>query len=116
LKHGDSVALGSGNESRVNLEGVKVVEFQPRTPTDASTARVTPWRRFKDWAEWGIGRLLNVSGVPGLVQPTAIEDSVAGLELSVKTTPLFTILSVNGRDFYFQRKSGRFDGTGTGCL
>jgi hypothetical protein len=70
------------------------------------------WKgRLKEW----FGRLLNRTGVPGAVQEAEIEDEVSGQVVHIRVGPVFTRISINGRDYYFHRLSGKFDGTGSGC-
>jgi hypothetical protein len=40
------------------------------------------------------------------------EDKLAGQRISTSVGELFVCVSVNGRDYYFDRITGRFDGTG----
>lgn len=68
--------------------------------------------RLREW----LGRFLNWSGTPGIVQPFDYHDLVTGNSIQIVVSPLFTRLSVNGRDYYFRRVSGQFDGTGMGCI
>src|ERR1700688_379440 len=65
--------------------------------------------RFRGWA----GRLCNRAGLPGAVQPMEIIDKLTGQHVAVSVGELFVCLSVSGRDYYFDRISGRFDGTGS---
>lgn len=44
-----------------------------------------------------------------------LEDELTGRAIEVRVEPLFIVFSVDGRDYYFRRFSGRFDGTGLGC-
>ena len=62
-----------------------------------------------------LGRLLNRIGIPGAVRDIHIKDALTGQEVNIHVGPLFTRLSVNGRDYFFHRTSGKFDGTGMGC-
>lgn len=62
-----------------------------------------------------LGRLLNKVGVPGAVRNVHIKDALTGQEIDVHVSALFTRISVNGRDYYFTRATGKFDGTGMGC-
>ena len=74
------------------------------------------------WARWwdkgrregrkSLGRFLNWLGVPGFIQPLEMDDLVTGWHLSIRVSPLFTVISVEGREFYFYRRNGKFDGTG----
>ena len=61
------------------------------------------------------GRLLGRLGVPGAIRPVEINDQVTGLTIKVTVSPRFTMIKIDGRDFYFERLTGRFDGTGSGC-
>jgi len=62
-----------------------------------------PWRIFQ--------RL----GIPGVVQDLDFPDPLTGDRLRVRTLGRYTVISVSGRDYWFSRVSGRFDGTGMGC-
>lgn len=59
-----------------------------------------------------IGGALNRLSVPGLLRPMLYDDPVTGDRVQVSIGSRFTVLTVNGRDFYFRRLSGEFDGTG----
>lgn len=84
---------------------------QEETPTEVA-GRISRWKfGIKEW----IGRILNRLGVPGAIQDAVIDDGFTGQHVSIQVGTLFTRISVNGRDYYFRRMSGRFDGTGTGC-
>ncbi len=65
--------------------------------------------------EEALGSFLNRSRMPGIVRPMIFDDPVTGDRVEIKVTPLRTVLSVNGRDYTFQRLSGAFVGTGMGC-
>jgi hypothetical protein len=60
-----------------------------------------------------LGALLNRIGVPGAIQPVEVRDKLTGQQVSVSVGELFVRVSVDGRDYYFDRLSGRFDGTGS---
>lgn len=76
--------------------------------------------RLARWWSWQalllkqqVGRFLNCLGVPGFIRPMEMYDElITHTLLQVRATPLFTIISVDGRDYYFYRISGKFDGTG----
>jgi hypothetical protein len=67
--------------------------------------------RLREW----VGRLANWLRIPGAIQPTEIHDKATGQNITVAVGALFVRLTVNQRDFYFDRVSGRFDGTGSGA-
>ena len=60
-----------------------------------------------------IGKIL--ARLPGLLASTTINDSFSGQRLEIKVGTIYTRISVNGRDYYFSRLSGKFNGTGSGC-
>lgn len=60
-----------------------------------------------------VGRLLNWMGAPGAIRDMAVTDEAAGHSVAVAVGDLFVKLTVNGRDYYFDRVTGRFDGTGS---
>jgi hypothetical protein len=62
-----------------------------------------------------IGTFLNRIGVPGAVRDASIQDELTGALIEVSTGPLFTKVTINGRDYYFDRLTGRYDGSGSGC-
>ncbi len=59
-----------------------------------------------------IGKLLDWLGVPGFVQPVDYTDPNSGQRITVRTSPRFTIISVDSLELYFARESGSFDGAG----
>jgi hypothetical protein len=66
------------------------------------------------------GRVLCRLGVPGAIANTEIRDDLTGQEIDDLTGQEIKVivqghyvrLTVNGRDYYFDRITGRFDGTG----
>ena len=75
----------------------------------------TAHRRLKDWVQSLVFGLLGTLRFPGLIKPLVYKDAVTGDFLQIETRKRFTVLSVNGRDYYFRRWTGKFDGTGFGC-
>ena len=61
----------------------------------------------------GVGRLLNRGHIPGAIRPVEIQDGLTGQSLAVSMDEAFVRVSVDGRDYYFDRITGRFDGTGS---
>ena len=59
-----------------------------------------------------LGRLLNWLGWPGFVQESDHMATAASVIVRVRKTRLFTVITVNGVDVYFDRLTGRIDGTG----
>jgi hypothetical protein len=66
--------------------------------------------RFK----FSIAGILNKIKAPGLVREIEYFDELTSQRISVKNQSLYTVISIDGRDFYFNRLSGKFDGTGSG--
>lgn len=62
-----------------------------------------------------LGKVLNYFGIPNPVADVVITDQLTGCMIEVKSRSLYTKLSVNGRDYYFDRLTGKFGGTGSGC-
>ncbi len=58
-------------------------------------------------------KILNKIGLPGIIRESVINDDLTNQKITIKTGVLFTVLTVNGRDYYFNRLSGKFDGTGS---
>lgn len=85
------------------------------TPATSLSEGATKWDVCRGRVREVIGRVLKWLGVPGVVQEVKFHDDLTRTEIQVKVGVLFTCISVNGRDYYFNRLSGRFDGTGSGC-
>ena len=73
------------------------------------------WQVLRSRIRTAVGRLLNRRGIPAPIQPIEITDPLTGQTIQVRVGDLFTRLSIDGRDFYFDRITGRYDGTGCGC-
>jgi hypothetical protein len=54
--------------------------------------------------------------IPGAIANSTITDSVTHQTFSISVGALFTRITLDGRDYYFDRFSGKFNGTGSGCL
>lgn len=51
----------------------------------------------------------------GKLKPFNITDSVNGIHLEIKVSEHYTIISIDGREYYFNSDTGEFDGTGQEC-
>jgi hypothetical protein len=60
-----------------------------------------------------LGRVANWLHLPAPIQSTEIYDRSTGQHIAVTVGDLLVRLTVDGRDFYFHRITGRFDGTGS---
>jgi hypothetical protein len=100
------------NDSRrPPLSVVSKGEQKGHAPTIGATRRDIIKTRLREW----LGAALNRRRVAGFVQPISYQDLVTGDLIEIRVSALFTVLSVSGRDYYFRRLTGRFDGTGMGC-
>ena len=52
---------------------------------------------------------------PGVIQTFSFNDALTGNMIIVSVGDRFTRLTINGRDYYVDRITGRFAGTGMGC-
>jgi hypothetical protein len=94
----------------VNTKNVLRPDFVSHRPTWATATRFDTARsRIRMFLGLCLGQL----AIPGVVRDTDIQDRVTGDHVSVRVGPLFTVLSVNGRDYYFDRITGGFDGSGS---
>src|SRR5215472_18481282 len=59
-----------------------------------------------------IGNLANRLRVPAFIRAAVIEDELTRQTIVIEPGRLVTRISVDGRDYYFGRFSGRFDGVG----
>ncbi|MDY6917241.1 MAG: hypothetical protein SVP26_04745 [Chloroflexota bacterium] len=46
-----------------------------------------------------------------IIKPFEYDDSFTGHRIAVTTSPQYSVLSVDDRQYYFTRESGEFDGT-----
>ena len=61
---------------------------------------------------WMLGDLLNMLGLPGFIREYNYGSRIGNGNIKVRISPFYTIITVNGLDVYFNRWSGRIDGTG----
>lgn len=93
------------------MEKPSVIKFFPCPTTDGATW----WDIWRGTIRERIGAMLNRLGCGGLVKSVKIDDGLTGQCIEVAVGSLFTKITVNGRDYYFRRLTGAFDGTGIGC-
>ena len=58
------------------------------------------------------GGIANRAGCPGLVRVGRWRSEHLEVDVAVRTSRLFTVVTVNGVDVYFYRLSGGYDGVG----
>ena len=59
------------------------------------------------------GNAVDWLGWPGIVRRSDYRASIANVTVRVRTSPRFTVITVNGIDVYFERLTGRIDGVGS---
>jgi len=73
------------------------------------------WSYIKFW----IGRLANLAGYPAILRECNYGSEALNASVRVKRLELYTLVSVNGLDVYFNRFTGVIDGVGaspvSGC-
>lgn len=69
------------------------------SPAASATWRDNLWTR----AEEVLCRWLNHCGVPGAIQPMTYTDALTNQTVTVRVATGYTILTVDGRDYYFHR-------------
>ncbi len=67
---------------------------------------ITELLSFAGWA-------LNTAGLPGFVRDCNYRATTSDSQVSVRRSRLFTIVTVNGLDIYFNRVTGFIDGVST---
>lgn len=58
-----------------------------------------------------LGRILQWLGLPGFVKPFVYRNE-AGSVISLRTSPRYTVLTIDGQEYFFIRETGKFDGIG----
>lgn len=94
------------------MSEVRVLEF-PGSEQDSRVPRQRegrlPWKyRLRRFVAW----LLHRFGCPGFVRVIEYQDPLTQDTFAVRCGPRFTRITVRGRDYYFDRLTGEFDGTG----
>jgi hypothetical protein len=78
-------------------------------PAAIGASRLAIWKgRLREYT----GRTLSRLNLPGAITNAEIKDNLTGQQISVEVGSLYVRLSIDGRDYYFDRITGRFDGTG----
>lgn len=90
----------------------RILNFTKDHPALVSATR---WQIYRGRMRECVVRALDGLGVPAALRSGNIKDNVTGDMIEIRAQGLFTRLTINGRDYYFDRLTGRFDGTGLGC-
>jgi hypothetical protein len=59
-----------------------------------------------------ISSLLNKIGYPPIISNLELQDEVIGSKIKIEASNHWTKISIDNRDFYFSRITGKFAGTG----
>lgn len=95
------------------IRAANVVRFPTERVSHAARAGATVIDIARSRMKAGVGRLLNKLRVPAAIQPVEFIDEVTKQHVAVTLDDVFVRISVDGRDYYFDRLTGRFDGTGS---
>ena len=60
-----------------------------------------------------IGRILSLARTPGAIEDMHVKDPLTGHEVALSVGDFFVRLTVDRCDYYFDRLTGRFHGTGS---
>lgn len=82
---------------------------RPESPPRRGGRIFAAWRVLRGGLEWAVG----AARLPGFIRPHRIEDRVTGDTVVIRVSRRFTTVSVNGRDYYFRRLTGEYDGAGS---
>lgn len=84
-------------------------------PDSPSSMGSTKWQILRGRFRETVGRLMTKLRAPGAIRDTEIDDTLTGQNIRIRVGYSFTRITIDGRDYYFDRLTGRFDGTGSGC-
>lgn|ERR1700690_570700 len=83
----------------------------PETTTTAARRRVRD--RVQDWCRQNIGRVLETLHAPAKIREFENVDPITNEIVYLSTGARYSVLHVGSKRFFFDRLTGRFDGTGT---
>jgi hypothetical protein len=91
----------------------RVLAFPSARVGRPSAMGATRWDIWRGRLVELIGVALNRARIPGAVRDVTLKDSLTGQEVEIRVGVLSTRISVNGRDYYFDRITGKQNGAGT---
>ena len=91
----------------------RLLRFPTERTSHPARSGATALDTIKSRLRETIGSLANRLGLPGAVQPVEIHDQATGQRISIAVGAVMVRMTVNGRDFYFDRLTGRLDGAGS---
>ena len=93
----------------------KIIPFPSKRVSRQAAGGATLWQVWKGRVRQQLGRSLCWAGIPGALAASEISDAATGQHISITVDAQYVRLCVDGRDYYFDRITGRFDGTGSGA-
>ena len=109
---GNGTFTGSG--CSVGMKPAAVLRFpSERISPSVAIGGATWWGTLRERLRTMVGDLLNRAGAPGAIRAFELTDDVTRQRIAIQVGARFVRLSVDGRDYYFDRLTGRFDGTGS---
>jgi hypothetical protein len=105
--------MATPKKSSNPLSGAIVIKLDRNYIGRPAAAGSTRLDRFRSRIRQFCGYAANWLKLPGAIRDIEIIDPVTGQELLVRVGSWFVRLSVHGRDYYFDRFTGRFGGTGS---
>lgn len=106
-----------GEEKESEMTQIETTQHRTLKMPRPAPMGATRWQVWRGRIRMWIGATLCRIWPVGLVRSFKIDDAVTGQHIEIRVGALFTIIAVNGRDYYFRRFTGKFDGTGMaiGC-
>jgi hypothetical protein len=84
-----------------------------RHEASAPSSRRAPLASLRAWVRRMVGRMAHGLRLPGAIRPVTVDDPTTGHRLEVTVDATYVVLKIDGRDYYFRRVSGEYDGSGT---
>ncbi|MGO9769678.1 MAG: hypothetical protein ACLPSW_09025 [Roseiarcus sp.] len=99
--------------TKLDQTTARIVHFRPVAPLKAARGGAICSQIWRERLRGSVGSVLNWMRMPGAIRSAEITDKVSGQQISISVGQRFVRLAVDGRDYYFDRLTGRFDGTGS---
>jgi hypothetical protein len=91
----------------------EILQFPIERTSHLARGGSTTFESLKSRLREAVGRVANRLGLPGIVQPVEIYDQATGQRITIAVGSIMVRLTIDGRDFFFDRLTGRFDGAGS---
>ena len=92
-----------------------IIEFPYRESFAPTTSGASKTEIYLGRLKEFLCGLLYKYRVPAFISDCEINDQFTGQQIVIKNWKQSTKITINGRDYYFDRITGRFTGTGIGC-